>query len=167
MVFLLNEISLYFQHICCRFEECQADEEVQRLFKWLCSKENDTVRSRSYIVQGRYVTFNRACGQVLDCTFDEICDRPLGAGDYLQLSKLFHTVIIRNVPQLNLKLKSPARRFITLIDTLYDSRVRVIISAEKPLNQLFSKKRDDDVQHQQSILMDDANVVGNQVRTLK
>ena len=114
-------------------------------------------------MQGRHVTFSRACGRVLDCSFEEICDRPLGAIDYLQLSKLFHTVIIRGVPQLNLKIKSPARRFITLIDTLYDSRVRVIISAERPLSQLFSKEREVDVQHQQSILMDDTNVVGNQV----
>lgn len=136
---------------------------MNRLFKWLCSKENDTVRPRALIVQGRHVTFSRACGRVLDCSFEEICDRPLGAIDYLQLSKLFHTVIIRGVPQLNLKIKSPARRFITLIDTLYDSRVRVIISAERPLSQLFSKEREVDVQHQQSILMDDTNVVGNQV----
>lgn len=50
--------------------------------------------------------------------------QPLGASDYLQLSQVFHTVIIRDVPQLNLRLKSQARRFITLIDTLYDNRVR-------------------------------------------
>ena len=81
--------------------------------------------------------------------------------DYLQLSKIFHTVIIRGVPQLNLKIKSPARRFITLIDTLYDSRVRVIISAERPLTQLFSKERDDE--HQQSLLIDASNIEGNQV----
>ena len=92
--------------------ECQApDEQVDHLFKWLCSKENDVVRPRSLIVQGRHVSFAKSCGRVLDCTFQELCDRPLGAADYLQLSKQFHTVIIRNVPQLNLKVKSPARRF--------------------------------------------------------
>lgn len=114
-------------------------------------------------MQGRNVTFNRTCGRVLDTTFEEICDRPLGAGDYLQLSKIFHTVIIRGVPQLNLKLKSPARRFITLIDTLYDSRVRVIISADEPLQRLFSKERDAEVLLQQIISVDDTNVIGNQV----
>lgn len=114
-------------------------------------------------MQGRNVTFNRTCGRVLDTTFEEICDRPLGAGDYLQLSKIFHTVIIRGVPQLNLKLKSPARRFITLIDTLYDSRVRVIISADEPLQRLFSKERDAEVLLQQTISVDDTNVIGNQV----
>jgi len=147
--------------LSCRSEDGRAEEEVNRLFKLLCSKENDTVRSRSFIVQGRHVTFNRACGRVLDCDFEELCDRPLGAVDYLQLSKIFHTVIVRGVPQLNLKIKSPARRFITLIDTLYDSRVRVIISAERPLSQLFSKEKDD--AHQQSLLIDASNIEGNQV----
>jgi len=50
--------------------------------------------------------------------------QPLGASDYLQLSQAFHTVLIRDIPQMSLHMKSPARRFITLIDTLYDSKVR-------------------------------------------
>lgn len=50
--------------------------------------------------------------------------QPLGASDYLRLSHAFHTVFIRDIPQMSLQMKSPARRFITLIDTLYDSKVR-------------------------------------------
>jgi len=57
--------------------------------------------------------------------------QPLGASDYLKLSQVFHTVIIRDMPQLNLRLKSQARRFITLIDTLYDNRVRRIMLSIK------------------------------------
>lgn len=56
-------------------QECRANEQVERLFKFLSSKENDTVRGRSIIVQGRNVTFERACGGVLDCSFNELCDR--------------------------------------------------------------------------------------------
>lgn len=52
--------------------------------------------------------------------------QPLGASDYLELSQAFHTIIIRDIPQLNLRLKSQARRFITLIDTLYDNKVKDI-----------------------------------------
>lgn len=52
--------------------------------------------------------------------------QPLGASDYLELSQVFHTIIIRDIPQLNLRLKSQARRFITLIDTLYDNKVKDI-----------------------------------------
>lgn len=85
--------------------------------------ENDSVRSRILSIKGRNVTFDKTCGQVMDSTFQELCDRPLGASDYIEICQAFHTVIIRNVPQLNLKQKSQARRFITLIDTLYDNKV--------------------------------------------
>ncbi|XP_046594667.1 putative ATPase N2B isoform X2 [Neodiprion lecontei] len=98
------------------------DDGVDKLFKYLCSMENDVVRPRTISIKGRNVTFSKTCGQVLDSTFDEICDRPLGASDYLQLCQFFHTVIIRDVPPLNFKLKSQSRRFITLIDTLYDNK---------------------------------------------
>lgn len=59
--------------------------------------------------------------------FSFIFTQPLAGSDYLQIAQFFHTVLIRDVPQLNLRLKSQARRFITLIDTLYDNRVRVSI----------------------------------------
>lgn len=101
----------------------EAEKGIEQIFKYLCSMENDVVRSRIISIKGRNVTFNKTCGQVLDSTFEELCDRPLGASDYLEICQAFHTVIIRYVPQLNMKLKSQARRFITLIDTLYDNRV--------------------------------------------
>ena len=49
--------------------------------------------------------------------------QPLGAVDYLEMSRHFDTVLIRDVPRMNLEKKVAARRFITLIDTLYDHRV--------------------------------------------
>lgn len=49
--------------------------------------------------------------------------QPLGAVDYLYLAQMFHTIAIRDVPQLDLDSLSPMRRFITLIDTLYDNKV--------------------------------------------
>lgn len=52
--------------------------------------------------------------------------QPLGAVDYLYLAQMFHTIAIRDVPQLDLDSLSPMRRFITLIDTLYDNKVNHI-----------------------------------------
>ena len=88
--------------------------------------ENDVVRPKILSIRGRNVSFKKSCGQVLDSTFEELCDRPLGASDYIEICQAFHTVIIRNIPQLNLKVKSQARRFITLIDTLYDNKVGIM-----------------------------------------
>ncbi|RZF35898.1 hypothetical protein LSTR_LSTR014844 [Laodelphax striatellus] len=82
---------------------------------------------------------------------------PLGAGDYILISQAFHTVFIQDVPQLSLKNRSQTRRFITLIDTLYDSRVRVVISSDVPHTKLFLKQAMD-VSDEQRVLLDDLNI---------
>lgn len=139
----------------------EVEDPVNTIFKALCANETDTVRSRTFTILGRNVTFNKACGGVLDTTFEELCDRPLGASDYLHLTQIFHTIIIRELPQLSLKLKSQTRRFITLIDNLYDNRTRVVISAYVPLKQLFLKKKValDELDDEQRVLMDDLDIV--------
>ncbi|CAA9994476.1 unnamed protein product [Nesidiocoris tenuis] len=137
--------------------ESDADTEMDKIFKFLCSMENDIIRPRTLTIMGRNVTFKKTCGQVIDTTFDELCARPLGASDYLQLSQAFHTIMIRDVPQLSLKLRSETRRFITLIDTLYDNRARVVVSADCPHNQLFSVD-DGHADDDHRVLMDDLNI---------
>ncbi|KAH0813157.1 hypothetical protein GEV33_009636 [Tenebrio molitor] len=134
-------------------------DPIEPIFKYLCSKENDVVRSRTLNIQGRDVTFRKACGGVLDTSFEELCDRPLGANDYLHLAQFFHTVIIRDVPQMSLKIKSPARRFITLIDALYDHRIKVVVSADVPIKELFlSQKPDAGISDENRMLMDDLKI---------
>ncbi|KYN20939.1 Putative ATPase N2B, partial [Trachymyrmex cornetzi] len=135
-----------------------ATNDVDKVFKYLCSMENDVIRPRTISIRGRNVTFRKTCGQVLDSTFEELCDRPLGASDYLQLSQIFHTVIIRDMPQLNLRLKSQARRFITLIDTLYDNKVRVVMSAAVPHTQLFLSENESEYTDEKRMLMDDLKI---------
>ncbi|XP_015123327.1 putative ATPase N2B [Diachasma alloeum] len=137
-----------------------ADDAVDKVFKYLCSMENDIVRPKVLSIKGRNVSFKKTCGQVMDSTFEELCDRPLGASDYLELTQAFHTIIIRDVPQLNLKLKSQARRFITLIDTLYDNRVRVVVSAVAPHNKLFVPEEDAEYTDEKRMLMDDLAISG-------
>lgn len=95
--------------------EPDTNAKIDTIFKVLCSNENDYVRGRTFTHFGRNLTFEKTCGRVLDSTFDELCDRPLGSSDYIQVSQHFHTIIIRNIPQLNLKLKSQTRRFITMM----------------------------------------------------
>lgn len=146
--------------------ECDTDEELNKIFKLLCSRENDVVRPRILTILGRNVTFGKTCGQVMDTSFDEVCDRALGASDYLQISQVFHTIIIRDVPQLSLKLKSQARRFITLIDTLYDNRIRLVISSDVPHTQLFTTEKPQDHADEDRMLMDDLKIeVGSENAT--
>ncbi|XP_044756186.1 putative ATPase N2B [Coccinella septempunctata] len=132
-------------------------DPVSPIFKLLVSKENDVVRTKTFTILNRNVTFRKACGGVLESSFDELCGRPIGSNDYLHLAQYFHTIIIRDIPQLSLKLKSETRRFINMIDTFYDNRLRIILTCSVPLNDLFCKEKiDDDVE--QRVLMDDLDL---------
>ncbi|KAI5644087.1 AFG1-like ATPase domain-containing protein [Phthorimaea operculella] len=132
---------------------------VDNLFKFLISKETDTVRPRVINIMGRNVKFAKACGRVLDCTFEELCDRPLGASDYLVISKTFHTVFVRDLPQLSIvNQRSQLRRFITLIDTLYDNRVRVVIASDVEPKNLITFDESGEVGDADRMLMDDLKI---------
>ncbi|XP_024863228.1 lactation elevated protein 1 homolog B isoform X3 [Kryptolebias marmoratus] len=115
-------------------------------------------------VLGRDVTLEKTCGSVADCTFDELCGRPLGAGDYLEMARVFDTVFIRHVPTLMLSRKDQARRFTTLIDTFYDSKVRVVLLAAAPLDQLFVHTGGEDERDRQ--LLDDLGLSGEAAERL-
>lgn len=62
--------------------------------------------------------------------FPDLCEQPLGAGDYLALAEHFHTLILESVPALTRDKHNEARRFMTLVDALYECRVNLVISAD-------------------------------------
>ena len=69
--------------------------------------------------------------------FSELCDTPRAAQDYLEIAKLFHTVVVSNIPTLLPARDSAAKRFMHLIDALYDHRVKLIATAEQTPEQLY------------------------------
>jgi cell division protein ZapE len=83
----------------------------------------------TFEMQGRKLPISRSYGGIAYFTFEELCARPLGSADYLAIAKRFHTVCISNIPKLSAAKRNEARRFITLIDTLYDHRVKLICTA--------------------------------------
>ncbi len=87
-------------------------------------------------VKGRPLTVPQAARGVARFTFDDLCSQPLGSLDYLHIAHAFHTVIIEGIPRLVPERRAAARRFINLIDTLYDSRIGLIASAEAEPDEL-------------------------------
>jgi predicted ATPase len=69
--------------------------------------------------------------------FSELCERNVGASDYLSLAGSFETVAVRNVPRMDGRNLDVLRRFITLVDCLYDNHVRLLVTAERPPEELF------------------------------
>lgn len=86
--------------------------------------------------KGRTLVVPQASMGVARFAFADLCDRPLGSLDYLHLAHAFHTVMIDHIPRLGGERRDVARRFITLIDTLYDTRVCLIASAEAEPGEL-------------------------------
>ncbi|XP_065488076.1 AFG1-like ATPase isoform X3 [Caloenas nicobarica] len=138
--------------------EADVEAVMDKLFDELAQKQNDLTRPRILKVQGRELRLNKACGTIADFTFEELCDRPLGASDYLEISKHFDTVFVRDIPLLTMAKRTQARRFITLIDTFYEHKVRIICSAVTPLQSLFLVEHDSGEQEDNRVLMDDLDL---------
>jgi cell division protein ZapE len=68
-------------------------------------------------------------------SFDELCARPLGAADYLELAERFHTLLLEGVPKLTPDKREEAARFRNLIDALYEAKAKLVCAAEaEPAN---------------------------------
>ncbi|KAI0358524.1 hypothetical protein OH77DRAFT_1420920 [Trametes cingulata] len=93
--------------------------------------------STDVTVFGRTVRVPFSADDVCKFTFSELCDESLGPADYITLASRYRTFIITAIPILKLSAKNQARRFISLIDALYEARCRIICQAEAPPEQLF------------------------------
>ncbi len=81
-------------------------------------------------LKGRSLAVKQAAGGVARLSFDDLCIEARGAADYLALAAHFHTVLIDNIPKLEPQKKNEAVRFVTLIDALYEAKVKLIASAD-------------------------------------
>ena len=71
-------------------------------------------------------------------TFEQICEGARSAFDYVELAKIYHAVILSGIPQMQGNASDSARRFISLVDELYDRKVKLVIAAEVPIAQLYT-----------------------------
>jgi cell division protein ZapE len=88
-------------------------------------------------VSGRDLRVERQAAGVARFSFEELCARPLGAADFLEIAERFHTVILENIPRLSPAKREEAARFRTLIDALYEAKVKLVASAEAPPQDLY------------------------------
>jgi len=89
-------------------------------------------------VKGHPVRVPKAAMGVARFSFDDLCAQPLGAGDYLRIAHEFHTIIIDHIPMMDYAQRNEAKRFIILIDTLYDNAVKLLASARAQPDELYT-----------------------------
>ncbi len=92
---------------------------------------------RAISIHNRKIQTRAFSDDVVWFEFNELCDTPRAAKDYLEIAKLFHTVLISNIPKLVAAKDSAAKRFMHLIDALYDHRVKLIATAEMQPERLY------------------------------
>ncbi|MEJ2383823.1 MAG: cell division protein ZapE [Xanthomonadales bacterium] len=92
-------------------------------------------------INGRAFHARRRGDGVVWFEFEELCGKPRGAIDYIELARAFNTVLLGNVPQLGEADADAARRFITLVDEFYDRNVKLLMSAAVPVNELYRGRR--------------------------
>jgi cell division protein ZapE len=112
-----------------------ARRELDKAFQRLTG--GSAVRPVSLTVMGRELVVPQASDGVARFDFDRLCNTALGAGDYLAIATSFHTLVLDGIPRLSPENYDQARRFIVLVDTLYDQRVKLIASADATPDALY------------------------------
>ncbi|WP_348754120.1 cell division protein ZapE [uncultured Aquincola sp.] len=114
----------------------EADAAMNEAFDKLAeARDEDPVLH----IEQREIRSRRKAGGVVWFDFKQLCGGPRSQNDYLEIATQFHTVLLSNVPMMPPNLASEARRFTLLIDVLYDRRVKLILSAAVPAEQLYTE----------------------------
>ncbi len=88
-------------------------------------------------VKGREIEVKSSVGGVARFTFSQLCERPHGAEDYLEITRKYHTIFLEGIPKIGYDRRNEAKRLMNLIDVLYESKTRVIISAAVPIDKIY------------------------------
>lgn len=127
----LEQLTLYHTPLGESAERAM-DEAFDRLAE---SQDEDPVLN----IEARQIRARRKAGGLVWFDFKTLCGGPRSQNDYLELASQFHTVLLSDVPQMQVRMASEARRFTWLIDVLYDRRVKLIMSAEVAPEILYTE----------------------------
>ena len=120
-------------------DDATAQSQMQSLFTHIVS--TIPVTAGAITINGRRIQSHAHGEGVIWFKFSALCEGPRSKVDYTELSRSYHTILISGIPQLNDSQDGIVRRFIELIDELYDRRVKVIVSANSCPEDLYSGKR--------------------------
>ena len=104
---------------------------------WLRLAGHHAGEPHELTVKGHAVRVPKAAMGVARFSFDDLCAQPLAAADYLKIAHEFHTIILDHIPVMDYAQRNEAKRFIILIDTLYDNAVKLLASAQAQPDELY------------------------------
>lgn len=128
----LQQAQLYHYPITER-----TDELMRRSFADLATDTLNHQSGGEVEILGRGIPVREDSGDVAWFEFAALCEGPRSANDFVELARCYHAVLLSNVPLLQDSISDQVRRFINLVDALYDCRVKLILSATVPLDALY------------------------------
>lgn len=105
---------------------------------WSAITEGKEARPERIALKGREIAVPEAAGRAARFSFTDLCRNPLGARDYLAIAERFDTLMVEHVPVMDVATRNEAKRFILLVDTLYDRRRRLFMSAAAAPDDLYA-----------------------------
>lgn len=115
--------------------DASSDKFLLNIFNNLIN--NAKFETKTLKVNGRELIFNKYSSKAILTSFDELCNRPLGASDYIAIAQEFDTILLANIPKLTAEYRNEAKRFVTLIDELYEHDVKLICTAAASPDELY------------------------------
>ncbi|KAK9279281.1 hypothetical protein L1049_012960 [Liquidambar formosana] len=113
-------------------------EEFEKMWCEVTNQFGGRITSNTIPVMfGRTLEVCESCNGVARFTFDYLCGRPVGAADYIAVANNYHTIFISDIPVMSMRIRDKARRFITLIDELYNHHCCLFCSAAASIDDLF------------------------------
>lgn len=133
----LRDMDVYFTPL-----GAESEAELDRAFQRLVTDADGievTPEPVTLTAQGRDVEVPLAARGAARFTFTELCGKPLGAADYIAIAREFHTVILSGIPEMGPANRDKAARFVTLVDALYEHRVKLICTAAADPQELYDE----------------------------
>jgi cell division protein ZapE len=115
--------------------DAKADAALDEVWRRLAGEHAGS--AHELVVKGHIVRVPKAAMGVARFSFDDLCAQPLAAADYLKIAHEFHTVVLDRIPVMDYAQRNEAKRFIILIDTLYDHAVKLLASAQAQSDALY------------------------------
>ncbi|GFF91157.1 protein AFG1 [Aspergillus udagawae] len=119
----------------------EADQHAQKWYEFL-GDPKDPPHPETQEVWGRKINVPSASGKAVRFTFQELIGSATGAADYLELVRNYEAFIVTDVPGMTLQQRDLARRFITFIDAVYESRAKLVLTTAVPLTNLFMSEQE-------------------------
>lgn len=121
--------------------DAEAEQSLSRSFQSLLTEHCTVKDDEVLLIENREIRARKTANDVAWFEFRELCDGPRSQNDYIELGKIFGAVLLANVEQMGVTKDDMARRFINLVDEFYDRNVKLIISAEVELKDLYTGGR--------------------------